>query len=88
MKNKLFFFFNLEKQFQTAVLTDQYDLPSLQGANGIFPSPERYNLLTARFDYHLNDKHTLFVRYSHDGNFTLRTVQRRTSSAFDLELQQ
>jgi hypothetical protein len=69
-KDKLFFFFNLERQFQTSVLTDQYDLPSLQPLNAIFPSPERYNYITTRFDYHLSAKTTLFVRYSHDGNFT------------------
>ncbi len=70
MKDKLFFFFNLERQFQTSVLTDQFDLPSLQPLNAIFPSPEKYNYITTRFDYHLSSKHTLFVRYSHDGNFT------------------
>ena len=69
-KDKLFFFFNLEKQFQTSVLTDQYDIASLQAANAIYQSPERYTYITARFDYHINDKNTAFVRYSHDGNFT------------------
>jgi hypothetical protein len=70
LKDKLFFFFNLERQFQTSVLTDQFDLPSLQPLNAIFPSPEKYNYITTRFDYHLSTKHTLFVRYSHDGNST------------------
>ena len=70
IKDKAFFFFNLERQFQTSVLTDQFDLPSLQPLNAIFASPERYNYITARFDYHLSAKHLLFVRYSHDGNFT------------------
>jgi hypothetical protein len=70
LKDKLFFFFNLEKQFQTSVLTDQFTAASLQPLNAIFASPERYTYLTTRFDYHLSSKHTLFARYSHDGNFT------------------
>jgi hypothetical protein len=70
MKDKLFFFFNLERQFQTSVLTDQFDIPELQPLDAIFASPEHYNYITARFDYHLSAKHTMFVRYSHDGNFT------------------
>lgn len=70
LKDKLFFFFALEKQFQTSVLTDQFSAGSLQPLNAIFPSPERYTYLTQRFDYRLSAKHSLFARYSHDGNFT------------------
>jgi Carboxypeptidase regulatory-like domain len=67
-KDKLFFFFNYEHLGQTAVLTEQEDLPSVQGLSGIWPEPYHYNLINARFDYHLSNKHTLFARYTHDGN--------------------
>ena len=67
-KDKLFFFGSYEHMAQTSVITDSNDLPSLQPLNGIFPSPLHYNWITARIDYHLSDKHSLFVRYSHDGN--------------------
>jgi len=67
-KDKLFFFVNYEYLHQTAVLAEQEDLPSLQALSGIWPEPYHYNLFNARFDYHLNDKHTIFLRYAHDGN--------------------
>ena len=67
-KDKLFFFFSYEHLNQTSVITEQNDLPSLQPLNSIWPSPLHYNWLTARFDYHVSNKHTLFARFSHDGN--------------------
>jgi hypothetical protein len=67
-KDKLFFFFNYEHLGQTAVLAEQEDLPSIQGLSGVWPEPYHYNLINIRFDYHLNQKHNFFVRYSHDGN--------------------
>ncbi|HWE50176.1 MAG TPA: carboxypeptidase-like regulatory domain-containing protein [Bryobacteraceae bacterium] len=68
VKDKLFFFVSYEHLNQTSVITDQNDLASLQPLNGIFPSPLTYNWLTTRFDYHLSDKNSIFLRYSHDGN--------------------
>jgi len=67
-KDKLFFFFNYEHLEQVAVLSEHEDLPSVQGLSGVWPEPYHYNLITTRFDYHLSEKHNLFVRYSHDGN--------------------
>src|SRR5579863_1029434 len=67
-KDKLFFFFNYEHLGQTAVLSEQEDLPSVQGLSGVWPEPYHYNLVNVRFDYHLNQKNNLFVRYTHDGN--------------------
>ncbi len=68
IKDKLFFFFSYEHMNQTSVITEQNDLPSLQPLNAIWPSPLHYNWITARIDYHLSNKHSLFARYSHDGN--------------------
>jgi len=67
-KNKLFFFFNYEYMNQTQVYPINEDLPSLAGLSGAFASPYRQKLITTRFDYTLSSKHSLFVRYSHDGN--------------------
>jgi hypothetical protein len=67
-KDKLFFFTSYEHLNQTSVVTDQNDLASIQPLNGIFPSPLVYNWLTVRFDYHVSDKNSVFLRYSHDGN--------------------
>ena len=67
-KDKAFFFFNYEHMAQTQVYAEQQDLPSLQALNGNFPSPYSSNLITARFDYQLNAKNSLFARFSHDGN--------------------
>src|SRR5579863_7436433 len=67
-KDKLFFFFNYEHLGQTAVLSEQEDLPSVQALSGVWPEPYHYNLVSTRFDYHLSQKNNLFVRYTHDGN--------------------
>jgi hypothetical protein len=68
LKEKLFAFVSYEHLQQTSVITSQYDLASLAPLNAIWPSPLKYNWLTARFDYHASSKHTAFLRYSHDGN--------------------
>ena len=66
-KDKLFFFVNYEHSIFAVTLV-QEDLPSLQGLNGAYPNPYHYNLITARFDYRLSPKNTLFARFTHDGN--------------------
>jgi len=68
MKDKLFFFFNFENQNQSSAVSFQPNTTSLAGLAGIFGSPYRGKTLSARFDYRMNSKNTLFARYSHDGN--------------------
>jgi hypothetical protein len=68
VKDRLFFFVSYEHMNQTSVITEQNDLPSLQPLNAIWPSPLHYDWLTARFDYHLSARHSIFARYSHDAN--------------------
>ncbi len=68
LKDRLFFFFNYESQNQAQLFTVQPDLPSVQGLAGNFGSPYKGKTLSARFDYRLSAIHSLFARYSHDGN--------------------
>lgn len=68
IKDKAFFFFNLEHQNQVQALTVQPDIPSAAGLANSYASPYLSTTLSTRFDYHLTSKHSLFARYSHDGN--------------------
>jgi hypothetical protein len=67
-KDKLFFFFNLENNNQDSVVTVQPTSTYFSNLAGNYASP--YNGLqpSVKFDYRINDKHNLFLRYSHDGN--------------------
>jgi hypothetical protein len=67
-KEKAFFFFNFENTNQAGVYIVQPDLPSLAGFSTIAPAPYLGKQYSARVDYHINDKHSAFLRYSHDGN--------------------
>jgi hypothetical protein len=67
-KEKAFFFFNFENTNQAGVYVVTPDLPSLLGFSTIAPAPYLGKQYSGRVDYHINDKHTAFLRYSHDGN--------------------
>src|SRR5215475_7731627 len=67
-KDKLHFFFNLEYTNQFGVYVVQPDLASVAGFATIAPAPYTGKQLTGRVDYRYNDRHSLFIRYSHDGN--------------------
>ena len=70
-KDKLFFFFNNERVNQVQSIVSQAIgfLPhTVDALTGVFSSPYKGNQVTARVDYRLSEKHTLFARYSHDGN--------------------
>ena len=67
-KDKLFFFGNFEYTNQTGVYVVQADLPSLAFFNSVSSAPYRGKQLGMKLDYHINEKHNAFFRYSHDGN--------------------
>ena len=67
-KDKIFFFASYEALNQVNTITFQPNLPSLQPLAGNFESPFRYHYPNVRFDYRISDKHTAFLRYTHDGN--------------------
>lgn len=68
VKNKLFYFFNLENNNQDAVVTVQPDSPFFANLAQNASNPYNGKQLSAKFDYRINDRHNLFLRYSHDGN--------------------
>ncbi|HEY7288455.1 MAG TPA: carboxypeptidase regulatory-like domain-containing protein [Vicinamibacterales bacterium] len=67
-KDKLHFFANYEYTDQNGVYVVQPDLPSVAGFGTLAPAPYNGHQLSGRVDYHINDRHSLFARYSHDGN--------------------
>ena len=69
-KERIFFFTNLERNNQRGVASVQTKGDFAPFA-GIYPTPFHADPASARFDFRLNDKHTAFVRYSHDGNNTI-----------------
>ena len=71
LKDRLFFFFNYEYQNQTSAVTFQPNFASLSSLAGIFGSPYKGKTLSGRFDYRLSSKHSMFARYSHDGNTSI-----------------
>jgi hypothetical protein len=69
-KDRLFFFFNFERQSQVQAVTVQPDLPSFSPLAGIFSSPQTYKSLNTRLDYRVSPRTSIFARYTHDGNVT------------------
>lgn len=67
-KDKLFFFFNLEKNNQDSVVTVQPPSTFFASLAGNYGSPYDGLQPSVKFDYRINDRHNMFLRYSHDGN--------------------
>jgi hypothetical protein len=67
-KDKLHFFTNFEYTNQSGVYIVQPDLPSVAAFGTMAPAPYRGKQFSGRVDYRYNDKESMFVRYSHDGN--------------------
>jgi len=67
-KDKVHFFGNYERTDQKGVYIVQPDLASVAGFGTLAPAPYVGNQLSGRVDYRINNKHSLFARYSHDGN--------------------
>jgi hypothetical protein len=68
IKDKLFFFFNIEHTNQVQADILQPNTPGTAPLAGVYNSPYVGTQITGRVDYRVSAKHNLFVRYSHDGN--------------------
>src|SRR5579864_393070 len=67
-KEKLFFFSSYEHINQRGVFSTEPTDPLFSAFLSNAGTPYHSNQFTQRFDYRINDKHTAFLRYSHDGN--------------------
>jgi len=67
-KDRIHFFGSYERTNQRGVYVVQPDLPSVAGFGTLAPAPYAGNQVSGRVDFRLGDKHTLFGRYSYDGN--------------------
>jgi len=68
IKDKLFFFSSFERSDQVSLYSIFPTDPRLFNFGVNADSPVRSNEFTERIDWRINDKHTAFLRYSHDGN--------------------
>jgi hypothetical protein len=67
-RDKVHFFSNFEYTNQKGVYVVQPDLPSVRGFGTLAEAPYVGKQLNGRVDYRINNKHSMFVRYSYDGN--------------------
>ena len=68
IKDKLFFFTSFEHVDQRAAFSSFPTDPLFVNFASYATSPYISKQLSERIDYHLNEKHSMFLRYSHDGN--------------------
>lgn len=67
-KDRVFFFTTFEHMNQDGAVTVQSTVPEVSSFGGIFPSHFTGNQVTGRFDVRINERNSVFLRYSHDGN--------------------
>jgi hypothetical protein len=67
-KNRLFFFAAYEHNNQRGVYSVLPSDPAFRPLAVIAPSPLYQDLANGRLDYRITDRHTAFLRYSHDNN--------------------
>jgi len=67
-KDKLFFFFNYEFLNQVQAVNITSTDPAFALLTNNYGSPYTSKQISGRVDYRLSSKHSVFVRYSHDGN--------------------
>ena len=67
-KDKLFFFSSYEHINQRGVYSTEPTDPLFSAFLSNATVPYNSNQFTQRFDYRINEKHSAFLRYSHDGN--------------------
>jgi hypothetical protein len=68
LRDRLFFFGNWERTEQRGAATTTLLGPDFSHLSGVTSSPLYGDQLSFRLDSRLSDKHTAFLRYSHDGS--------------------
>ncbi len=68
VKNRLFFFANYERTNQVGSYSAAPSSPQFTAFAANADSPYTANLAGVRLDYRASDKHSMFLRYGHDGN--------------------
>jgi hypothetical protein len=68
IRDRLFFFASYEHNNQHGVYSALPSDPAFRSLARIADSPFHQDLVNARLDYRPADRHTVFIRYSHDGN--------------------
>lgn len=67
-KDMMHFFGSYERTDQKGVYVVQPDLPSVAAFGTLAPAPYKANQFSGRADYRISDTHSMFGRYSYDGN--------------------
>lgn len=67
-KDRLFFFANWEGTNQVGSFSATPTSPDFRAFATNANSPYKESIAGAKLDYHLSDKHSMFIRYGHDGN--------------------
>ena len=67
-KDKVHFFGSYEYTDQNGVYIVQPDLQSVSEFGTLAPAPYKGHQVSGRVDVRMNDRHSLFARYSHDAN--------------------
>ena len=68
LRDRLFFFANFERNDQRGVTATTLFGPDFGHFSAITPTPMLEDQISFRLDYRLSNKHTAFVRHSHDGS--------------------
>jgi hypothetical protein len=68
LRNRVFFFGTWERNEQRGVLATTLATPDFAQLSRITASPSLGDQLSGRFDVRPSDRHTAFLRYSHDGS--------------------
>jgi hypothetical protein len=67
-RNRAFFFGSWERNEQRGIVDTNILAPDFTQFSRVTPNPSTGNQATARLDLRVNDAHTGFVRFSHDGS--------------------
>ncbi|MCI0525271.1 MAG: TonB-dependent receptor, partial [Acidobacteria bacterium] len=67
-KDKLFFFYNIERNNQAGVTEVTNEHPIFSLFDGTYSNPLKFLQNNIRFDYKVNDNHNAFFRFSTDNN--------------------